>query len=252
MERVIIKQYSKDDVPQLIELWNKAFGDEKALIGRFFELLPEMGISYVAEYSGEIIGMANVLAAVLGDKRCGYVYAVAVDEAYRSKGVGAQLMRYCASKFPRLCTLPASKGLYAWYEKTLGTDNISRFICEEVHAKQLDLDIKNLSSAEYAAMRSEFKLGTAFPLAWYEYERELCRAYGGGMFRCGRSIACGYLDDGVLHVKEYLGNDDFIPELCRRLGAEKALVRTAFHAGEPFVAANFPIPEKLNMLIALD
>lgn len=252
MEKVIIKRYSKEDIPALTELWYAAFGDEKALIGRFFELLPEMGTAYIAEYCGKIIGMTSVLAAVIGDKRCGYVYAVAVDEEYRSHGIGAALMRYCREQFPRLCTLPASKGLYTWYGDTLGTDKISRCRYEEVKAQKGSLEIKNLSSAEYAAIRSDFKLGTAFPLAWYEYERELCRAYGGGMFRCGRSIACGYIDDGVLYIKEYLGYDDFIPELCDRLGAEKAVIRTAFHAGEAFIAANFPLPEKLNMSIALD
>lgn len=252
MERVIIRQYSKADVPRLTELWQAAFGDEKELICRFFELLPEMGTAYVAEYGGTVIGMANVLAAVIEGQRCGYVYAVAVDEAYRSRGVGAELMRRINEKFPRLCTLPASQGLYAWYEKNLGTDRISRCIYEEIPAKQGDFEIKSISSAEYAATRCEFKLGTAFPLAWYEYERELCRTYGGGMFRCGRAISCGYLENGVLYIKESLGGDEYIPELCLRLGAEKAVIRTAFHAGEAFVAANFALPEKLNMSIALD
>ncbi len=252
MERMIIKQYSKNEIPRLIELWHTAFGDDEKLVSRFFELLPEMGTAYVAEYGDRIIGMTSVLAAVIEGKRCGYVYAVAVDETYRGKGVGTELMRYCRERFPRLCTLPASSGLYAWYESNLGTDKLSRCTYEEKEAKHTDCDIKNLSGAEYAAMRSEFKQNTAFPLAWYEYERELCRAYGGGMFRCGRSIACGYLDDGVLYVKECLGNDDFIPELCERLGAKKAIVRSSFHAGEPFIAANFTLPEKLDMSIALD
>ncbi len=252
MERLIVRQYSKEEIPRLTELWVAAFGDDRALIGRFFELLPEMGTAYIAEYGGRIVGMASVLAAVIDGLRCGYVYAVATDEKYRGKGIGTAMMRYCRERFPRLCTLPASAELYEWYEKCLGTDKISRCRYEELAAAEGDFEIKSLSSAEYAAMRGEFRLGTAFPLAWYEYERELCRTYGGGMFRCGRSIACGYLDGGVLYVKECLGSDEYIPELCRRLGAEKAIVRYPFHAGERFIAANFALPEKLNMPIALD
>ena len=247
-----IREYTKNDLPFMTALWGDAFGDAEVLVRRFYELLPEMGTAFVAECNGVPVGMANVLCAVVCGQRCGYVYAVAVKPEVRGKGAGTALMKHCRRMFSRLCTLPASEGLYSWYADCLGADKVSRCIYETIAAGASDVEIKNLSSAEYAAMRSEYKLNTAFPLAWYEYQRELCRYYGGGMFRSGRSIACGYLEDGVLKIKECLGPTDFIPELCRRLGAEKAEIRTAFHAGKPFIAASFPLPETLNMCIALD
>ena len=255
---VKLREYEDADVGALCSLWESVFGDKPELIQEFFRLLPGMGFCAVAELDGEIVGMASVLTALElvtpgGDAaRCGYVYAVAVKPEVRGKGAGTALMKHCRRMFSRLCTLPASEGLYSWYADCLGADKVSRCIYETIAAKASDVEIKNLSSAEYAAMRSEYKLNTAFPLAWYEYQRELCRYYGGGMFRSGRSIACGYLEDGVLKIKECLGPTDLIPELCRRLGAEKAEIRTAFHAGKPFIAASFPLPETLNMCIALD
>lgn len=252
MERLSVREYAKKDVPLMTALWNDAFGDDESLVRRFYQLLPEMGTAYVAELDGEFAGMANVLAVVVEGRRCAYVYAVAVKPELRGLGIGKALMKHCKRLFPRLCTLPAESGLYPWYADCLGTDKVSRCIYETIAAKASDAEIKNLSSAEYAAMRSEFKLNTAFPLAWYEYQRELCRFYGGGMFRCGRSIACGYLEGDVLKIRECLGHSDFIPELCRRLGAAKAEVRTAFHAGDAFIAASFPLPETLDMCIALD
>ena len=51
-------------------------------------------------------------------------------------------------------------------------------------------------------------------------------------------IACGYVDNGVLLIKEVLNDPpEFIPALCRRLGAKSAIVRRPDRYGSPFIAA---------------
>ena len=51
-------------------------------------------------------------------------------------------------------------------------------------------------------------------------------------------IACGYLDGDTLMIKEALNDaPEFIPALCRKLGAKKAVVRRARSEGQPYIAA---------------
>ena len=70
------------------------------------------------------------------------------------------------------------------------------------------------------------------------YQKALLKAYGGGFFACKDGIACGYIDGETLLIKEALNCcPEFIPALCRRLGARNALIRYAADDGEPFIAA---------------
>ncbi|MDO4816005.1 MAG: GNAT family N-acetyltransferase [Bacillota bacterium] len=251
-ERVSIREYRASDVPALIELWNEVFYDEKSLIKRFFELLPQFGCGYVAAAGGKVIGMAYVLNLAIEQEKFGYVYAVAVSEEYRSKGIGSALMAYCRKNHQRLCTFPASTALYSWYEKTLGMTYRSHCRYDKIAPEASDGAIRILSAEEYAARRSEYKPEVRYPMEWYEYQRTLCRTYGGGMFAYGKSIACGYLENGVLRITECLGSTDFIPMLCHRLGADYAEVRRLSFEGSSFICANSPIADTLDFGLALD
>ena len=87
------------------------------------------------------------------------------------------------------------------------------------------------------------------------FQEAVCKTYGGGMFACGGGIACGYIDNGVLLIKEVLNDTpEFIPALCRKLGAKSALVRRSAPDGEPFIAAYEPalFPEDTVWNLVLD
>ena len=81
------------DYDQLIALWADTPGiglsdaDEKKNIGYFLSRNP--GLSFVCETDGKIIG--TVICA--NDGRRGYLYHLAVDDAYRKKGIGKELVR---------------------------------------------------------------------------------------------------------------------------------------------------------------
>ncbi len=251
-EKVTIREYHVSDTAELIDLWNSIFYDDKVLIKRFYELLPQFGSGYVAEAGGKIIGMAHVLNLAIEQKKFGYVYAVGVMEEYRSKGIGSALMAHCRRLHPRLCTFPASASLYGWYEKKLGMHYRSRCRYDKIAPEDSDGAIKVLSATEYAARRSEYKPAVRYPMEWYEYQRELCRTYGGGMFSYGKSIACGYIENGVLKISECLGSTDFIPMLCYRLGADFAEVRRLAFEGDDFICSNTAIADTLDFGLALD
>ena len=251
-ERVIIREYSFTDVEELTEFWHETFFDDKNLIKQFFELLPNLGRGYVAVAGNRLLGMVFVLNFMSGGSKYGYIYALAVKAQYRGKGIGGLLMSHCAKNHPRLCTLPADASLYTWYEKKLGMKYRTRCRYDKFLPEDSEGVIKVLSHTEYAAKRSEFSLETKYPMEWYEYQRELCRTYGGGMFAYGRSIACGYVENGVLKILECLGSTDFLPMLCARIGADYAEMRRLSFDGSDFICSNMPISETFNLNLALD
>ena len=100
---ILLRPVSSQDTEQLVSLWNRVFGDPPALIERFLSLLPEMGCGSVAERDSRILGSAYLIHGfellVPGEAsvRCGYLYAVAVDEDSRGKGLGRELSRAAVS-----------------------------------------------------------------------------------------------------------------------------------------------------------
>lgn len=249
-----IREYTAKDIPDLNRLWQESFGDPPSLIDRFFELLPSMGTGLVAVHGREIIGAAYVLSAELSGEKpavsLGYIYAVAVTPRWRSNGVGAELTRACmrhswAHGAQLCCTLPAEPKLYDWYKKISGLEIVSCCTEETVSPSDKDADIREIPADEYGFRRQDIlKPGryVDFYYGYLQFQETICKAYGGGMFACGEGIACGYLDGDTLLVKEALNDaPEFIPALCRKLGAKKALVRRSAASGKPFICAYEPV-----------
>lgn len=265
---VSIKEYRPEDISYLKQLWTETFGDAPELVDRFFELLPSMGTGLVAECGGELLGAAYVLCAELWRTnsfplKLGYIYAVAVEPSARSNGIGARLVsaceRYCWKNGIDICTtLPAEDSLYAWYKGVGGFEAVNRCGYETVLPSDNAADIKPLFADEYAFRRSDILRGknyVNFNYGYMLFQDALCKTYGGGMFACGDGIACGYVDNGVLFIKEVLNDPpEFIPALCRKLGAKSALVRRPDPYGKPFITAYEPddFPPDTVWNLALD
>lgn len=234
-----IREYRPEDVPGLISLWCEVFGDERALVESFFELLPTMGKGFVAERMGEVIGAAYLLDVRLNSpsklpELCSYIYAVAVEPEQRGQGVGAALTRKCLRHswdrgINSVFTLPAEPSLYKWYANIMGAQPISFCRVERIEPSEDGADIRELHAEEYGFARYDILKAQphiGFGYSYLSYQLRLCRAYGGGMYACSGGIVCGYMDGKVLHIKEALNDPpEFIPALCSMLSAEYALVR---------------------------
>ena len=246
-----INEYRQDDIPSLKRLWMETFGDAPELVDRFFELLPSMGTGLVAEADGELLGAAYLLDAEVWSPekppvKLGYIYAVAVEPSARNCGIGAKLIsaceRYCWENGIEICTtLPAEESLYAWYERVGGFQTATRCLYETVLPSDSAAEITPLFADEYAFKRADILRDNNYVNLNYGYmlfQEALCKRYGGGLFGCKGGIACGYVDNGVLLVKEVLNDSpEFIPALCSKLGAKSALVRRPDRYGTPFIAA---------------
>lgn len=246
-----IHEYREDEIAALKSLWREVFGDGARVTDSFFELLPSMGTGFAAVRDGEVFGGAYVLDAFLhlsdgSTKKAAYIYAVAVDDAARGSGIGAELTRACMRYAWECgadvcCTLPAEEALYDWYKTRCGFENASFCSYETVPAGENDGSITRLHADEYAFLREDMLRGRphiGFYYGYLSFQETIFDEYGGGFFACNGGIACGYVEDGVLQVKEALGcGNDFIAALCTMLGAEKAVVRKASDCGEQYVAA---------------
>ena len=246
-----IREYTPDNTGALRALWCGVFGDPPELVDCFFELLPSMGTGFVAEHDGELFGAAYVLDAFLhlpdsSTKKLAYIYAVAVEESARGQGIGAELTRACMRSAWEYsadicCTLPAEDSLYGWYESRFGLRAASRCSYETVEAGAETEGIRRLSADEYGFLREDLLKGTAhvgFYYGYLRFQEEIFTSSAGGFFEYGGGIACGYVENDTLYIKEALGDGpEFIPALCSALGAHSAVIRRASQSGERYIAA---------------
>ena len=164
-----IRHYQKDDVPAMRALWKTVFDEREAYLDAFFTLLEDIGGAAVAiDETGALCGAAYAMTGyeLLADgasPHVGYVYAVAVEERARGRGLGAALSRRAAEicrerEAVIVTTLPAEESLYPWYEKHIGTRHVLRREKSCVKAEK-SVDIMRLTSTEYMLWRENMLRG---------------------------------------------------------------------------------------------
>ena len=255
MSEAVIRKIQASDLPALRRLWAETYGDPEEQIDAFFRLLPGMGTGLAAVEAGRVLGAAYAITGLElfsaeGQKRpFGYLYAVAVDEAARHRGLGRALSRACADEAKALgcaffCTQPAAESLFAWYEEILGMRCALRRREETVPAAALEPGME-LSPTDYRFWRERLltslphiRLGDGALL----FQHSLCKSYGGGFFAVGDAVAAAYLDEGRCVIRELLcpeGTDRraLAASLAAHLGVGEALLCTPDPAGAPYIAA---------------
>lgn len=264
MESFVIREYRPEDIPDLWSLWCRVFGDPPLLVNTFLDLLPEMGSCCVAEEAGELLGAAYLLDGFTllcpdgSGFPCGYLYAVAVEERARGNGIGAAVSRGAAELgrkrgAERVCTLPAEEGLYAWYGKILSLENRTD---RAVYLRSSLPDLPELSAADYLRKREQLLKGIPHVVpnaAVMEYQKLLCRSYGGNLYALEEGILCAYRDDGVWVIPELLlpsaagltSRAESFRACCAALPGLQAELR-------PYLCSDLPLPEGTVWNLSLD
>ena len=257
----MLRRIEPGDWPALAALWHRAFGDSEDYALRFLSLLPELGFGYAAVEDGALVGMAYLICDLsLADGRSvGYLYAVAVDERFRRRGIGAALCRACAADGRRggrvIATLPASEPLRSWYRDSIGT----RY---DFHRGWVtlrsggELPVQALSAEEYNAARERLLAGRPHlrlgPTA-IKAEALNCQSFGGGLYTVGECLCAASFDEGVLTVRECIGaaRERAAAALGKALGCET--VRLMSVGGcEPYMALDTPLPPDTVWNLAFD
>lgn len=266
-----IRHYEKRDLPAMRALWRRVFDEREEYLDAVFTLLPDIGGAAVAEdEKGELIGAAYAMTGyelLTGSEEgphVGYIYAVAVDERARGRGVGAALTRAAAEicrerEADIITTLPAEESLYGWYEKQIGTDNLLYRGERKVPARKT-LDIMKLTGTEYMLWRENMLRGKAhvrLSTPMMEAQRALCEAYGGGLYASTDGIFAAYRDGERLIMPELLcvqaPPEETAASAAAVLGCREALFfPPADSGGERYIASDTPLPEGTIWNLTLD
>ena len=255
MTEYIIREYCPGDRAALTALWRQVFGDPEAVVAAFFDALPQMGIGAVAEAEGRPVGAAYVLDALAvvdaggQARRCGYLYAVAVDPEHRHQGLGAALSQQAAALSQArgtefICTLPAEPSLYAWYEEILGLHCALRRKRYPVTAGP-GWPAERLCPGDYLARREALLAGVPHlrpEAAVMDFAGQFYTLFGGGLYACGGGLCAVYADNGRVLIRELIAPAgvaaaDVAAALCAALGCREGQYMLPDSQGEPYLSA---------------
>lgn len=234
----------REDFFDIINLWNTVFGDSKQVIESYLERFFDRVLLFYEDDT--LAGMLSLLPISTGKETGFYVYAVATDERFRSKGIATKLIEHskklCGEdKF--LILVPASESLFEFYkkfdfyeisclEKNIVTTNIEDDI----------LPLSLISSTELLIMRKEcFK-----NINFFEWDIDVLNL----MHDCFGYKFLKFDDDLGFAVCEIFKNTVNVKELCCRKEHRQAALSSIckyFNCS----LYSFTIPAKTNIASAM-
>lgn len=250
-----IREVLPADIPALASLWRRVFGDSEALISDFFTRLPQMGVGVTALADGKPVGAAYAVTGLelidgpAAPETCGYLYAVAVEEACRGLGLGRALSLAAAEKARErgaglICTLPAEASLYPWYQDILGVTT-ALFRNEERIKSRALVPCRSIDAEAYLLRRERLLYGRPhlrLSLPCLQFQHCLCLEYGGGFYAAGGGIAAAYREGDTGIIRELLCPEGEEQELASSVGAalktERVLLYTPAEKGHPYITAD--------------
>lgn len=148
-----------EKLPQLRALWQQAFGDTEEYLDSFFETAFSCDrCRCVLEY-GQILAAAYFLDCSCQGEKFAYLYAVAVEEAHRRKGLGKQLLADIGEllqkqEYAGLLLVPQDGELRKMY-KELGFQDFGGM--EEIPAAAGDaMPLEEITPAAFGELRRSF------------------------------------------------------------------------------------------------
>lgn len=241
-----VRLLKSTDEPQLILLWQEAFGDDTDFICDFLHNIARRQQSIVWDEYGKICSAAYLIDGITV---CGrpvpYIYAVATLPEYRGRGFGAAVCDACIEiAKPNSCALsPADERLSAWYEK-IGFIPSYNLYEAKMQPEYRDFELTELDAKSYAALRRRLLKNTNYAdfraglLKWWQ------RCWNGRFYSFdGGCVSICRQDEGFL-IPELLAYKNGMAALGRLCGGFSVCVRTpvldkfeVFGEKKPFLSA---------------
>jgi len=269
--KIITRQPRAYEKQELCHIWKTAFGgvDADTFFGFYYD--PERCL--VADEGGIPVSMGHLLPAgniILGSASfpCAMIYAVATLPRYRGKGLAAAVVRELVSigrdaGYKAIVLCPTEDSLFEYYS-TCTVFQEWFFVSEEKFASAPPVprrvELKEIDAVEYLSIRETLLKGIPHidpGLKALEYQRLLCRLFGGGLFRFEnpRGVSCAVVEkqsNGAVCVKELLTPDgdtsDVISAIASTFPAAEYIVRSPSLSG----SAGTSVTKRFGMIAAPD
>ncbi len=189
----MIRVCNSSDYEDVIRIWGAAFGDSRAYIMSFLDKFSQF--VYVLDNAA----IMTLFPVTLNDRNGHYIYAVAVDEKSRNKGLGKELINFAKNNIKDFLVLvPANEGLFEYYKKLGFCENSDISKYNETHTTQ------KISAKEYFILRDKYFKGKNY-IKWSENQLfNIASLYGADFYKNKESTEIAMLSKD--RVIEYLGN----------------------------------------------
>lgn len=258
MSDYLIREYQKNDVPELTKLWTEVFDEDERMLSAFFAALEHMGSGLAAVMDEKIVGAGYVLDGqklVTGKENIplGHIYGIAVYPEYRSHGIGRAIVKATAELAKKrgariICCEPANQSLVRWYDDVLGM-KVALRRQEKTLAAGNYVPCRPISAEEYALRREQWlhdKNCVVLTKAALGFEEDMLSIYGGSFFEVDGGIAAAYLWEDYAIIRELLCPDDIwahaASSVACAIGAKEAKAYVSSKDGEAYILSDKPLP----------
>lgn len=212
-------------LPQLRQLWQEAFGDEDSFLDLFFSTAFSTDRCLAVQMEGQVAAALYWMDCRLEEKPIAYLYAVATGKAFRHQGICRALMertRILLSHlgYAGILLVPGSEELGQMYA-AMGYETATAVTENFYTAAEEALPLTPITGEEYSRLRKNY-------LPEGSVLQESCPAFLEGCYRlyAGENclLAAGETDEG-LFCPEYLGDPKKIPAALGSLGESSGRFR---------------------------
>lgn len=214
----MIEFANKNDIPEISELWQTIFDEDKSICDLFFDKIFSSSFAPIYRVGNEIASALFLLPCRFGKFSGFCVYCAMTRENHRGKGFMKELLSFSydfvkEKNLDFLFLVPAEKSLFEYYKKcgfiTFGTKNIINISeckknCDNIHT---------CSENEYLKVRSE-NLNNInkleFPDDIIKYWIASCNHYGGEAIADNHACALIFPDDNEVIIRDLIGDKEKI------------------------------------------
>lgn len=212
---------------QLTQLWQEAFGDTEEFIDGFFCTAFSPARCRCITISRKIVAALYWMDVRLGEQRYAYIYAVAVAEKRRGKGLARTLMADAQTHlalrgYDGILLVPQNEDLRAMYEK-LGYTSCTTVSEFPATAGDTPAQLQRINRDEYAQLRRN-----ALPEgAGVEEEENVAFLETMAFFYRGENLLlAAHAENGKLWCPELLGDAAAAPGILKALNCTEGHFRT--------------------------
>ena len=212
-------------IPDLRDLWKKAFGDTDDFLDLFFSTAyaPERCLCAVED--GRVQSVLYWFDCYLKNEKIAYIYAVATDPAFRGRGLCRKVMEQTMTVlrdrgYAAAMLLPQEEWLIAMYAGMGFTPCTT--VTEKWFPAGETIPLRKIDEKEYGILRRKF-----LPAGGVVQEEEnLSFLAGMVQFYAGADFIAAVSEDAKeLWCPEFLGSTRRAPDLFKTLGFEAGRVR---------------------------